>query len=168
MVTEIEYSHLRPLWTFLNRIDYLDAYQTAVPEDSKMDELVARMFQMTPAWIRFLMKVRDSVVALLGLKTAKDDRPSEEQLRTLKVGDRVGLFQVLEKTPTLMVFGENDKHLNFRVSLELDSQNKPSLLTMGTAVQYNAPMGKLYFAVVKPFHRMVAPAMLNRLAQTSR
>jgi hypothetical protein len=82
------------------------------------------------------------------------------------------LFKVLEKTDREAVVGEDDKHLDFRVSVHLDplpgSAPYAYALTLSTIVLFHNRIGKLYFAVVKPFHQLIVPAMLRGIAKRLR
>ena len=60
--------------------------------------------------------------------------------------------------------GENDKHLNFKVSIlleKLEANNKS--ITISTIVVFNNWFGKLYFFPVKPFHKLIVPIMLKSI-----
>ncbi|HNP79162.1 MAG TPA: DUF2867 domain-containing protein, partial [Cyclobacteriaceae bacterium] len=77
-----------------------------------------------------------------------------------------GLFRVYDKNDFEVILGEDDKHLDFRVSLLLvpDSKNpgiKKLLIT--TLVRFNNVWGKVYFLPVRPFHKLIVPSMLNNM-----
>ena len=71
------------------------------------------------------------------------------------------MFQVFDKNENELILGEDDKHLNFRISLFIDHQSKEIIIT--TTVIYNNWFGKLYFLPVKPFHRFIVPSMLKAI-----
>jgi hypothetical protein len=58
--------------------------------------------------------------------------------------------------------GENDKHLNFRVAVQLHQQEsgKSEIIFM-TAVQVHNRLGRYYFMLIKPFHHLVVKVMLR-------
>src|SRR5256885_1025171 len=90
--------------------DYRDAYRVEV-DPSKIPDVdaFARAFaKAPPVWVRTLMSVRDSVVGLFGLKRAKD-APSSP--------DFIGFFRILERNDREILMGEDDRHLDFRVSM---------------------------------------------------
>ena len=73
---------------------------------------------------------------------------------------------MFSKTENEVVLGEDDKHLNFRVSLFLKQQTQePSKkdLTVSTTVHYNNWFGRLYFLPVRPFHKLIVPVMLKSI-----
>jgi hypothetical protein len=71
---------------------------------------------------------------------------------------------VFAKTNEEVILGEDDKHLNFRISLFLQQKqnitNKKDL-TISTKVEFNNWFGRLYFFSVRPFHKLIVPTMLK-------
>ena len=58
--------------------------------------------------------------------------------------------------------GLDDRHLDFRVSLRLlRSDDAAGVLQLTTTVTFHGRLGRLYFALVRPFHRRIVPAMLR-------
>jgi hypothetical protein len=151
------------------RIDYADAYRGEIHSAGpvRLDELFPGFIRATPSWIAFLMRVRNRLAGILGLKTGEEeDCPRRESFRGQK-GDSRGLFEVLEKTDREAVMGKDDRHLDFRVSVHLDplpgSAPYAYALTLSTTVIFHNRFGKLYFALVKPFHKMIVPAMMRSI-----
>lgn len=73
----------------------------------------------------------------------------------------MGVFEVFSKTEKEVVLGENDKHLDFRFSLFLEPDGQTKHFFISTVDTYNHWSGRLYFLVVKHFHRMIVPTMLK-------
>ncbi|HJV20387.1 MAG TPA: DUF2867 domain-containing protein, partial [Sediminibacterium sp.] len=60
--------------------------------------------------------------------------------------------------------GEDDKHLNFRVSLLINRQSdycENKKIIISTTVKFNNWFGRLYFLLVRPFHKLIVPIMLK-------
>lgn len=71
---------------------------------------------------------------------------------------------MFSQTQNEVILGEDDKHLNFRVSLFLERQPNETTnknLTVSTTVEFNNWLGRLYFLSVRPFHKLIVPAMLK-------
>lgn len=140
-------------------VQLADAYAIRLPPCALQDpEVLARfMFANQPAWVDILMRIRDAIVARLGLKTGK-------QLATLEPGawtQRVGIFRIYSKNETEIVVGEDDRHLDFRVSLLcVDAQ-----LTVSTVVHCHNRLGRTYLRLIAPFHRLVVQESLRRAAR---
>jgi hypothetical protein len=152
--------------TAFKSVNLADAYSIQLPSGaSKNPDVLARfIFSVQPSWIGALTNVRDAIVAGLGLKTAR-------QLATLS-GDpaarRISIFRVFGTSETEVVLGENDKHLDFRVSILCTPDSPPSTgsqLTLSTVVHCHNRLGRTYLSVIAPFHRQVVKASLRRAAE---
>ena len=69
--------------------------------------------------------------------------------------------QVFKRDDDELLFGVDDRHLDFRISIQRIGASE---LCVTTAVKLNNWMGRLYFLPVKPMHRIVVPAMMRRAA----
>ena len=143
----------------LARVDYQDAFRLALPEGAPetIDEIARRTILATPSWVRELMAARDGIVRHLGLKTGGRMRALPERF---VVGDRVGIFRVVARSEREIVVGEDDAHLDFRVSFLLDGAVDRALV-LSTIVCFHRALGRAYFLPVAPVHRRIVPAMLR-------
>lgn len=147
-------------------VNLADAYAVDLPPGASTDpETLARyIFSRQPAWAAVLMALRDAIVAGLGLKTAK-------QLTSPGTGDparRIGIFKIYSTSPTEIVMGEDDKHLDFRLSLMCSpapSGTGARRVVLSTVVHCHNRLGRVYLFVIAPFHRQVVRAFLRRAAQ---
>lgn len=143
-----------------------DAYSIELPIGATTNpELLARfIFAHQPPWISKLMKIRDTLVASFGIKTAK-------HLATLGAKDgtgRLGIFKIYRISPTEVVLGEDDKHLDFRLSVLCSGQPLPGAkrhLILSTVVHCHNRLGRLYIFLIAPFHRLVVQSSLRNAAQ---
>jgi hypothetical protein len=152
--------------TAFKSVNLADAFAIQLPSDaSKNPDVLARfIFSVQPSWIGALTNIRDAIVTGLGLKTAK-------HLATLSSGPaakRIGIFRVFGTSATEVVLGENDKHLDFRVSILCTPDSPPNTgnqLTLSTVVHCHNRLGRAYLSVIAPFHRQVVKASLRRAAE---
>ncbi|NUX54104.1 DUF2867 domain-containing protein [Paraburkholderia youngii] len=157
---KIEQSDLPPasqLRSSYRLADFGDAFSVDLPESACHDaETLARhVFARQPAWIGMLLRFRDILVRPFGLKTAVDLKQ--------KGGDRISLFHVFERYDDEIVIGEDDTHLDFRVSVLVQPSSRGRhRLVLTTLVFYNRPLGRAYIALIAPFHRVVVRASLDR------
>ncbi len=114
-----------------------------------------RMFSRSPRWISMLMALRNSIVKPLGLKT-----PSHTKTVT---ANSIGTFPVITETPDRVVAGFDDKHLDFRVIVDLSGTAPYRQVTATTLVKTHNLLGRVYLAVIMPFHRIIVPAMLRQI-----
>lgn len=136
-----------------------DAFAIELPNDTVTDpEVLARfIFAHQARWIGGLIKVRDALVGGFGLKTAR-------QLASLDPDNgtgRLSIFRIYSKGPTEVVLGEDDKHLDFRLSVLCSGRQ----LTVSTVVHCHNFLGRLYIFFIAPFHRLVVQSSLRTAAR---
>jgi hypothetical protein len=139
----------------LRRIDYADTFSINCPVGTTARDILLGFFSATPLAVRILMAIRNWFVSLFGLKATRTISPPDASL--LQSGQRIGLFEISSLTPTSAILGADDAHLNFRVLLNVAG----ALVSCTTQVQFNNAAGRIYFLFVKPFHRLIVPAMLK-------
>ena len=150
-----------------NKFDYIDSFMGVFNDNRNLintTDIGKAFFTSGPKWVEKLFSLRNKIVSIFGLKTSGSPTDREKQLELFKCnpGDQLGLFKVFSKSENEVVLGEDDKHLNFRISMFLcDSKKGSKNLTISTTVEYNNWFGKLYFFPVRPFHKLIVPAMLK-------
>lgn len=152
-----------------NDYKFIDGYQSIfIDTNNKIDILlIGRLFFSTgPKWIDKLFIFRNTIVKLFGLKTAGNISKRQVLIDNFKgeVGEQIGLFKVFYKTENEIILGEDDKHLDFRISLFLEpchTSIHQKQLTISTLVKFKNSFGKLYFIPVRPFHQQIVPTMLK-------
>ena len=143
------------------KVDYCDTYQIRCKTNDSIDSLTTKLFNSpAPAWVVYLLKIRDSIVGIFGLKTANKD--DIKIANYYPVGSKAGYFTVLDRNDNEIVMGEKDKHLNFRTSVFINRNSTDSEIYLSTAVQFNNIWGRLYFWPVKPFHRLIIKSLLKK------
>jgi hypothetical protein len=114
-----------------------------------------RMMGRSPRWIEALLTLRNMLVTPSGLKTSG----AKEAVR-----QTIGIFPVLSETPDRLVAGFNDKHLDFRVVVDVTTFRDNQRITATTLVLTHNLLGRAYLAIILPFHRLIVPAMLRQVA----
>ena len=119
---------------------FADAYK--VPAIHRVDAIEAtRMaFAQGPRWVRGLMGMRNRLGLLVGLKPAP-----------------AGGFPVVRQSPDQVVLGFDDKHLDFRVIVEVGG----GFAIVTTVVRWHNAWGRAYLAAIMPFHRAIAARMIE-------
>lgn len=118
-----------------------------------------RVIGRNPRWISRLMKVRNLIVAPLGLKAAPDVRLAPDQ--------SIGTFPLISKSPERVVLGLDDRHLDFRVVVDVATNaDGEQTVSATTYVKTHNALGSFYLAVVKPFHRIIMPVMLAQATKS--
>jgi Protein of unknown function (DUF2867) len=139
----------------LLRVDYLDVFATLVERKESLESVARRVFGGRPPR---LMRLRDALVRPFGLRTSpRGPRPPPGFVP----GERIGLFTLFARTDQELLLGEDDKHLDFRICLRVTGDGTASLTTL---VRFRNAWGRLYFALIRPFHAVMVRTMLRRAA----
>lgn len=107
------------------------------------------------------MKLRDALVAGFGLKTSK---------HLTSVGpeeSRVGFFKIYSTDQAEIVLGEDDKHLDFRLSVSYSNTPSPlgkQRVIVSTVVRCHNLLGRTYIFLIAPFHRLIIQSCLSHAA----
>jgi hypothetical protein len=134
---------------------FADAFRTALPAGPQDAPAVARrMIGRMPGWVGRLLRLRSLMVAPFGLKhpaTAPAGSP-----------DSIGIFPILTQAPERIVLGLDDKHLDFRLVVDVAQiEGRPSV-TATTIVKTHNLLGRTYLAAIMPFHRLIARTMVDQ------
>ena len=143
-----------------------DAFAIPLPPNAsdQPERLANFMFSHLPSWAGLLMRVRDVLVSPFGLKTTRHlaTLPKDSATR------RIGFFKVYSTSTSEVVVGEDDTHLDFRISVFCATQaapHHPRTLTVSTVVQCHNLLGRAYLFLIAPFHRWVVQSSLRRAAR---
>ena len=143
--------------------DLLDAFAVHLPAGANDDlEVLARAgFERQAWWIRALTRVRDAMMATVGVKSSRAIGAAAKAR-----GPVIGFFPLLSKSARELVVGEDDRHLDFRVALLLRTSAAGGReLVVVTVVHCHNWLGRTYLAVIAPFHRVIARASLEQAAR---
>ncbi|MCF6269197.1 MAG: DUF2867 domain-containing protein [Melioribacteraceae bacterium] len=147
----------------LSNIDYKDAYKAVLSDtNSSIEDIYIGIFAHSPKWINSLLALRNKIVGVFGLDNNKGATKITKE--NVRVGSKVGLFKIYEITENEIIAGEDDDHLNFRVSV-LKQNNE---VTVTTVVQYNNIFGKIYMIAVLPFHKIIVKSILKNAVKNKR
>jgi hypothetical protein len=143
--------------TLLPGAQFIDAYSVTVTAALDARHAAEKMTARGPRWIEALLGLRNRLVAPFGLKTAVPTGNSAP--------DRVGIFPVISERPDRLVAGLDDAHLNFRLVVDVTGSGTERRVTATTLVLTHNLLGRAYLAVILPFHRLIVPSMLRKVAR---
>jgi uncharacterized protein DUF2867 len=136
---------------------FIDAFRVAVTHpDLDARHATEAMVARQPRWAKTMTALRNILVAPLGLKTSGAGNGAPR--------DMIGLFPVVSETPERLVAGFNDKHLDFRLVVDVAAAGATRNVTATTLVLTHNWLGRAYLALILPFHRLIVPAMLRKVA----
>lgn len=139
-----------------------DAYAVDLPTaqacQMDMQSLARILLGSQPAWAQKLMLLRDAVVALFGIKTS--------QQMAAKPGKRVGIFRIYAVSDDEIILGEDDSHLDFRLSvLRNRAAGWHGSVTLASVVHCHNRVGRAYILLIRPFHKLIVRRSLARAAR---
>ena len=129
--------------------NYIDSFakEVVTQENITPDAFFDMAFNRFPVWIDWLLKLRNKLVKPLGLDT------------TSRFSD-----SVCEKSADEIIWGMPDKHLNFHVSMWCgEHRDGKQELRITTVVKYNNWLGRVYFFIIRPFHRIIISSLLKSI-----
>ncbi|MGR3759858.1 DUF2867 domain-containing protein [Roseobacteraceae bacterium NS-SX3] len=134
------------LWPLVQPGDFIDGYAVVSPLSPRE---AADVGLTMPGWARALLALRNRMVKPLGLKT-EASRQGEG-----------AIFPLAYEGPDELILGTDDSHLDFRISI----MRHAGRIHMATWVHRNNLLGRLYLAVVMPFHILIVRDAMRRIAR---
>lgn len=150
LVSKIELPPCSLLNAYMRPGDFLDCYaapSTLAPRPAA--EEIVRF----PGWAQALVALRNFVTIPFGLSANGPDAK-----------DKLGVFPVEQETETEIIAGFNDRHLDFRVSV----MARAGRVSLATWVRPHNFAGRLYLALIMPFHIAIARDAVRRVAKVGR
>ena len=136
---------------------FIDAFRIET-RDQALDARRAaeRMLARQPRWAETLLWLRNLLVAPFGLKISGASAATSRGM--------IGIFPVISETPDRLIAGFNDKHLDFRVVVDMAPPGQSRQVTLTTLVKTHNWLGRTYLGIILPFHRLIVPALLRQVA----
>lgn len=145
--------------------DYSDAFACETTGDSlpTPDDIIISFFTDMPGWVKILFKIRNFLVKFVGLKGGNDSN-IEKLKDCIRTGGKYGFVSVPDKNDHETVLLLKDKHLNAYLSVHIaEAATNKRIVSLVTVVYFNNRLGNIYFAVIKPFHKVIVKNMLKRI-----
>ena len=148
------------------KVNYEDSFCLSF-ETKKLfdvDFIIFKIIKTLPNWVKLLLNLRNKIAIIFGLKTGKiGDFYDNPEKFNFKQGQSIGDLSVILKEKYHLITELKDKHLDFRVSILIREEEDTTKVFFNTIVKYNNIFGKMYFFLIKPFHRLIIPNTLKRL-----
>lgn len=145
---------------YVSENDFIDCvFAPSAKIGKSAEQLTKQALGQMPSWVKRLMQLRNAIVGLFGLKTGDVGTTHDQMPDKLEVGDKMGVFRVCYISEDEIILGEDDKHLDFRISI-LKSDTGSILSTW---VRPHNIFGKAYLTIIMPFHRLITQHTAKRL-----
>jgi hypothetical protein len=160
----------RPIPTddFLASIRTKHSFRDALSAPISQPTLTATKAQLSifshmPKWVTTLMTIRNKIVKVFGFNVGIDS--SLEMKKTeLKLGDSAGFMTVISLSEHEVISFTEDKHMQFYMSVTTDKQQA----TVSILVNLKTPIGRLYMALITPFHWVIARVVIHAAVKEQR
>jgi hypothetical protein len=141
--------------------DLLDAFAAPLPPGERNVRAIGEAtLGQQPRWFAAMLWTRDRIVHRFGLQTSGDIR------RAGTADDRIDFFSILSTHPEEIILGEDDRHLDVRISLLIEPQDGGTTrIVITTAVRCHNLLGRTYLLAIRPFHRLAVKSYLERAAK---
>ncbi len=139
--------------------DWADCYQLPVRGPRLAASDAARMaLAHFPGWIQGLMRLRNFAARFAGLKLSTHHWPAGTEM--------IGIFPVVSRSDSEVVLGFDDRHLDFRIVIDVSDRGDGSqVVSAMTLVNRKILLGRIYIAVITPFHKLVVASMLANVGR---
>ncbi len=136
---------------------FADSYRVDIAGPAIGPRLAARrMLARSPPWVRTLMTMRNAIMAPFGVQV-----PAWNVAAT---PSKIGIFPLVSETADRLVAGFDDKHLDFRLIVDVSNSVAGQFVTATTVVKTHNVLGRSYLAAIMPFHRLIVRQMLRQAA----
>ncbi|GGJ45897.1 DUF2867 domain-containing protein [Deinococcus roseus] len=145
------------LLPFTRKAHYIEVkrVQTRKP----LRDFIAGCFSYSPSWLSFLYWLRGKLVPLIGLKghgVLEMQRLTARDIPFVK-GKKAAFFTVHHAEGNLWVAGASEKHLTAYLAIEKQQDH----IQFYTLIEYHHWTGRLYYAIIAPFHHLVVNNMIR-------
>ena len=109
--------------------------------------------------------MRNAIASIFGLKTGNIENVFKNlEKLNLKQDQPIWDFFIFLKGINHLIAELKDKHLDFRFSILIRQEDGITIVSLSTIVRINNIIGKVYFFLITPFHRLIIPNILKRLS----
>lgn len=164
---EVKEVSVEPYTFALPSMDWGDAYQTRLERPfNTAREAGSAIVESFPGWMQPMLRLRDAITSLAGLKGT--DELADQVAKNPNM-DAIGFFPIVSETQLQLVAGTDDKHLDFRIVIDLQSEpSRGQLMTLATVLKRHNWGGRAYLATIRPFHIAACKGSLRNMARIRR
>ena len=171
IVSECEFPALSALdrhWA--DRAHFRDSYRAATShQGASVVELFHAIFAHHPTWIKVGLVLRNRVASVCGLgapTTAEIMSPTFKD--SYAIGEKIGPWPIFALTPSELIAGRDNKHLDFRLSVLRMTENSRTSVVVTTVCDVHNTFGKAYLLFVVPFHKWGVRSLMARAVASGR
>jgi hypothetical protein len=156
-----------PIFIDFGKANYEDSFCLSLKTKNRFDVdfIILKIIKSLPKWFMFLLNLRNAIASIFGLKTGKiEDLYDDSNNLIFKQDQSIGDVFIILKENNHLITELKDKHLDFRFSILIMEEQGVTKVYLRTIVKLNNILGKIYFFLITPFHRLIIPNILKRLS----
>ncbi len=137
--------------------DWADSYCVCIDRNDLVPmDVASELIGRAPRWVGALLKIRNWIVGVFGLKSAELELTGQ---------DKIGGFPVIDHDGERVLLGFDDKHLDFRIIVTVEPEDAGhQQVSLTTLVKRHNLFGRIYILVITPFHKLIVKTFLKRVA----
>jgi Protein of unknown function (DUF2867) len=143
---------------------FRDSYRAPLARaDSSVIDVFFGVFGHRPSWMNGALIVRNRIAGACGLDPATDSELLDTQPKdSCRVGENIGPWPIFALTPTELVAGRDDKHLDFRLSILIEQADEVRSAVISTICTVHNWAGRVYLFFIVPFHKWGVKLLIRR------
>ena len=150
--------------------DFRDSYSATI-RDSGADvvDLFHAIFAYHPMWMKLLLIARNGLMRRLGFAapTAAEILHPNSQAH-YAAGDTIGVWPIFALTPTELVAGRDNGHLDFRLSIMKSEGVAGTNVVISTICNAHNRFGRAYLRIIVPFHKWGVRHLMRQAIRAGR
>ncbi len=155
---------------WVDMADFRDSYRVTL-RDPRADvvDLFDAIFAHHPMWMKLLLIARNRLMWRLGFAaptTAQILQPNCQGHYV--VGDTIGVWPIFALTPTELVAGRDNGHLDFRLSVLKSQDVAGASVVISTICNAHNRFGRVYLGVIVPFHKWGVKHLMRQAVRAGR
>ncbi|MES2999804.1 MAG: DUF2867 domain-containing protein [Pseudomonadota bacterium] len=127
------------------------------------------VFGHHPWYFKAALLTRNFIAGLFGLAVPSASavlRPASN--KAARVGEAIGAWPLFALAPRELVAGRDNKHLDFRLSVLIEVEDRGTFSVISTACVVHNWFGRIYLCFVVPFHKWGVRRLIVRALAAGR
>lgn len=143
--------------------DYTDAFsrEATTGRSFTADDVMVGFWAGQTGWVAALFRLRHFLVRFLGLQGDGGTDPDAFE-KAIREGGSYRFAAVSAKNDHETVLLLSDKHLDAWLSVYVAGGGAHKTIFAITVVKFNNRLGRIYFFVIRPFHKIVVKNLLKK------
>lgn len=148
---------------YLEAYSFTDSYQAVLNRpELTIQQIYLALFAHHPWWAKALLILRTKIVSLFGIGGPSASQMNRPEIKdAYAIGEKIALFTLYAQDEDELIAGGNDRHLDFRVSVLRLRENGTARVVVTTVVQTHNLFGRVYLAIITPFHKFGVKHLLS-------